>query len=117
MIIYFEDEVISETYQLIPSVHLYIDAGWGFSKCEKFIEKAKCYDKKINGEYKIYTNYLPCLNQASWKINNNHLWETQIFLRDKNNEWKNIQEFTERELRPAYNIMKLYMNGEFMLEV
>ena len=109
MVIYFEDGKLKDgpLYSSRGEV-LKVDAGMGFTKCR---EKLEYIDNNFPFDVIVYTNSLDAFsNYWSWdekaKI-------PQIYLRNENNEWRNIIHFTDRELRRSINLSRLYINGEF----
>lgn len=85
-----------------------IDAADGYSNCEYALEKLR----KENKDAIVYTNYVRALsNFYAW---NDDLKVPEIYLRaGYNNAFIRIDKLTDRELRPAHNIEKMYVNHAF----
>lgn len=112
IIIYFEDGPLDfET----PSDIIKLDASMGFSYCEGVLENARIASKGNRSKYFIiYTNYLAALNPLfTW---NEESKMHQVLIKLSSGEWRLIQDLTQRELRPAHNIEKMYIAGEFRLQ-
>ena len=112
MIIYFEDGDITNeaVYSTTGEELIKVDAGMGFTHCRN---RLKWIDDNFPFDTKVYTNSLDAFsNYWCWDEQNKI---PQIYIRNKNNEWKNITHFTNRELRRAMNLEKLYINGEFAI--
>ena len=59
----------------------------------------------------IYTNSIFAFcNTYAW---DNELNRPEIYIRDSSGEFKNITEFTGRQLKEGHNLAKLYIAGEF----
>ena len=106
MIIYFEDDTLSDIINMPKCLH--IDAGLGYSHCIKLLEYFKKY-YPFNTE--IYTNFLGAFSN-SW------CWDEEkkmpmIYIRNEYGDWTNITNMTDKELHKAHNLEKLYVNGAF----
>ena len=105
MILYFEDGPLYETKVIYD---VYIDAGDGFSSCRRRFENVnKTYEKNV----RVYTNSL-------YGFSNYFCWDEEkkkpmIYIRDEKLNWTLISELTDRELRIAHNLEKMYVNGIF----
>ena len=110
MIIYFEDGLIpnEHVYSITDKELIKIDARLGFTDN---YNKLVAIEAEKDFDTEIYTNSVVALsNRWCWDKENKI---PQLYIRNKNNEWKNIVYFTDRELRQGHNIMTIYMNGEF----
>ena len=109
MIIYFEDgPIANESIFLETGAMIKVDAGMGYSNCRRQLRNI---DKNFSFDTKVYTNSLDAFS-------NYWCWDDEkkmpmIYIRDEYGEWKLISEFTDRELRMAHNLEKLYVNGAF----
>ena len=68
---------------------------------------------RVAPQFTVYTNYLGALCfDYSWDRENN---KCNAYIRSPEDHmtWVNIQDLTNRELRFAHNIPKMYMAGEF----
>lgn len=85
-----------------------IDAEDGYSNCEYVLEKLR----KENYDAIVYTNYVRALsNFYAW---NDELKVPEIYLRaGYNNAFIRIDKLTDRKLREAHNIEKMYVNNAF----
>lgn len=110
MIVYFENgklnynRIFLETGENI----IKIDAGNGYNSCRR---KLRYIQENFPFDTKVYTNSLDAFSNF-W------CWDDEkkmpiIYIRDKNERWKLICEMTDRELRVAHNLEKLYVNGAF----
>ena len=117
MIIFFTDgELINDVCQSAANeverndidMVFYIDAGEGPTKCYAQLDAAKEFDK--NYKVLVLTNFLGALSGTySW---NDFLGIHNILFPIKG-RWSLVQNFTERELRRAHNIGKMYVAGSF----
>lgn len=103
MKIYFEDGKIDNP----PFCDYAIDAAEGvranISKLDIIKEKEP--------DAVIYTNSIFAFcNTYAW---DNELNRPEIYIRDSSGEFKNITEFTGRQLKEGHNLAKLYIAGEF----
>ena len=103
MIIYFEDGKL-----LDHTCDFSLDAGNGYSHCRTMLWHIF---KNFPFETTVYTNSLDAFS-AGW------CWDhdkniPMIYIRDENKEWKLISEMTDRELRYAHNLERMYRNCEF----
>ena len=108
MIVYFEDGPLNFNASFEITKHIEIDAGIGYSNCHRKLLYIK---DKFPFNTKVYTNSLDAFSNF-W------CWDDEkktpmIYIRDKNNEWKLIQELTDKELHEVHNLEKLYVNGAF----
>lgn len=107
MQIYFEDDVLIELEDFDRDSYYKIDATLGPSYCLKELDWYKKYSSKTI----IYTNFLQALSfDYSWDKDKN---ECAAYIRNSNGDWTNIQKLTDKELRFAHNIPKMYIAGEF----
>lgn len=108
MKIYFEDGQLHNT---IPKEYgeetVRIDAANGPTVC---INELGFYTRH-KPNCSIYTNYLGAMSfDYSWNKEEN---KCDCYIRNKNNDWTNLQDLTNRQLRFARNIPKMYLAGEF----
>lgn len=110
MIVYFENGEITNAvlYSETGEEIIKIDAGMGFSHCRK---RLNYINNNLPFNTKVYTNSLDAFS-------NTWCWDNEgkmpmIYIRNKNNKWTLISELTTRKLRPAINLEKLYVSGEF----
>ena len=107
MRVYFEDDVLIELEDLYRDSYHKIDATLGPSRCLKELH----WYKKYSPDAIIYTNFLNALSSDfSWDTVNN---KCAAYIRNSQGVWTNIQELTDKELRFAHNIPKMYLAGEF----
>lgn len=111
MIVYFEDGSINNKnmpVNLESDVCFLVDAGMGFSDCRRMLRNI---DKNFSFDTKVYTNSLDAFS-------NTWCWDEEkkipmIYVRNENDKWQLISELTEKELRRAHNLEKLYVGGMF----
>ena len=69
------------------------------------------YYKEKHPNCVIYTNAIFAFsNKYAW---NSKLKVPEIYIRDEDDVWTRIDELTNRELRQAHNLAKMYIAGEF----
>lgn len=106
MRIYFEDGKLERANSIDFRYHYMVDAGWGFTQNESMLEFIKLTD---NNAF-VYTNSLIALN-------NKFAWNEELGVPDiymfRDDKFVRIDKLTDRELRIAHNIEKMYVNGEF----
>ncbi len=110
MIVYFEDGRLDHygASLEIGEDLIKIDAGIGFSNCRRKLRHIK---DNYSFNTKVYTNSLDAFsNFWCW---DNEKKMPMIYIRDKDRKWKLIWEMTDRELRMAHNLEKMYVNGAF----
>ena len=110
MIIYFEDGSITNEslYSVTGEEIIKVDAAQG---CTSNYNRLVAIEKERDFDTRIYTNSLVALsNRWCWDEVNNI---PQLYIRNQNEEWENITHFTEKEIRYAHNLEKLYMGGTF----
>ena len=112
MIIFFEDGPL--VYPCPTSLWangiepINVDAGMGYRHCRN---RLKYIDENYPFNTEVYTNSLDAFsNYWCWDEEKNI---PMIYIKDKNNNWKLINELTTRELRRGLALEKLYTNGEF----
>lgn len=109
MIVYFEDGyIMNESIAIETGAFIKIDAAMGHSNCRRSLRYIK---DNHPFDTKVYTNSLDAFSNF-W------CWDEgkktpMIYIRDEHGKWKLIQEMTDRELRAAHNLEKLYVNGAF----
>ena len=108
MKIYFEDGHLIADY-LLPFEHFYkVDAKYGPKHNHELLTDIREKDASAI----IYTNSLLALsNEYAW---NEELKVPEIYIRaGEHMNFHRIDELTERELRFAHNICKMYLAGSF----
>lgn len=112
MIVYFEDDSILDKDNPINTDDnrgfIRVDAGMGYSHCRSKLRHIKDI---YPFDTKVYTNSLDAFSNF-W------CWDDEkkmpmIYIRDIYGSWKLIAELTDKELRVAHNLEKLYVNGVF----
>lgn len=108
MKIYFEDDKLIDATQVPLDFFIRIDAAEGPRENKQDLEYAMEYHPKTP----IYTNSLIALsNEYAW---NEELGVPEIYIRaGEHMHFHRIDELTERELRFAHNICKMYLAGSF----
>lgn len=90
-----------------------LDATVGVTHCKESLDKYKEFDDvvhKENGRHIVlYTNCILALNSRYTWDDDSKMYH--LYLRDSNGQWRNVKEFTHRELRYAHNLMKMYLAG------
>lgn len=109
MKIYFEDgELVNSKYLPFNDYYRKVDAKYGPKQNRSDLDEIKEYDC----ECCVYTNSLIALsNEYAW---NEALSVPEIYIRaGEHMNFHRIDELTERELRFAHNICKMYLAGSF----
>ena len=107
MKIYFEDGVLRSISDVDDNIDIMLDAKYGYSYCDCTLYKLK----QDGYHYTVYTNAITALrNEFAW---NNELKVPEIYIRNKDGIFTRIDKLTNRELREAHNIMRMYIAGEF----
>ena len=71
--------------------------------------------KQTNNRAVVYTNQITALsNEYAW---NNELKAPEIYIRNKDGIFTRIDNLTNKILREAHNIMRMYIAGAFRNEV
>ena len=109
MIVFFEDGPISHNSLSFGGKEaIKVDAGEGYSVCRKRLNEIK---KNYPFNTYVYTNSLDAFsNFWCW---DNEKKKPMIYIRDEKLNWTLIDELTDRELRIAHNLEKMYVNGIF----
>ena len=106
MKIYFEDGKLERPNSIDFKYNYIIDAGWGFTHNISMLD----FIMSTYSSASIYTNSLVALNNRyAW---NKELGVPEIYLW-KNDKFIRIDQLTNRELREAHNLEKMYISGEF----
>ena len=106
MKIYFEDGELHRPNNIDFKYKYIVDAGSGYSNNDALLRVIKFTDNDAS----VYTNSLVALdNGFAW---NEELKVPEIYL-VRDDKFIRIDELTEKELRKAHNIMKMYMAGVF----
>lgn len=105
MKIYFEDGKLNANTEVSP--RYIVDASNGYSENKRELDRIKENDYNST----VYTNQIIALsNEYCW---NENLGVPELYLRVSNGKFKRADELTDRELRQAHNLEKLYVNGGF----
>ena len=109
MKIYFENGKLKDVTTEIPyEINLELDAKYGFSFCDMVLWKLK----QTNNRAVVYTNQITALsNEYAW---NNELKAPEIYIRNKDGVFTRIDNLTNKMLREAHNIMRMYIAGAFI---
>lgn len=106
MRVYFEDSYLTTPTDIEGLYHT-VNAAYGPSACFRDLYWYKEHEPEVT----IYTNFINALSfDFSWDMVKN---ECAAYIRNSNGEWTNIQDMTDRELRFAHNVPKMYIAGEF----
>ena len=106
MKIYFEDGEISNYTPLVDGI--IIDARYGFYDNYR---RLKLIDDSKDSDAVVYTNSLVALdNDWCW---NEKEHRPELYFRDIAGVWKNCTELTDKEIRRAHNLEKMYIAGSF----
>lgn len=110
MVVYFEDGSITNTavFDENDNELIKVDAGMGYSYCRRQLRYIK---DNYPFDTKVYTNSLDAFSNF-W------CWDDEkkmpmIHIRDRSGQWRLISDMTDKELRMAHNLEKLYVNGIF----
>lgn len=109
MIIFFEDGRLRDS-SLLPFDYEYeIDAKDGYSSN---LEELNNIKEITTSSDIIYTNSLVALdNRYCWNV---RLGVPELYIRaGENQEFVRVDKLTNKELREAHNLFKMYKNGEF----
>lgn len=112
MKIFFEDGHLSSTAtsQISTTLNInnsridFLSADDGYTSNEIILHS-------LPADTILYTNSLVALSPTyCW---NSETHQPDLWVRNHAGEWIRCTELTEKELRPAHNLMKMYMAGEF----
>lgn len=109
MKIYFEDGKLKKNIcdEIPYELNLFLDATYGYEYCDNLLYKMKRYNKDAI----VYTNVITALrNEYAW---NKELKVPEIYIRNKDGIFTRIDKLTNKELREAHNIMRMYIAGVF----
>ena len=108
MKIYFEDGELGCTNQLPVSCCVIVHAGSGVGTNIRVLDDIMNYDPNAT----VYTNsILAFSNQYAW---NEELQAPEVYIRaGVKREFTRIDKLTEREIRRAHNLAKMYLAGTF----
>lgn len=109
MKIYFEDgHLVLGRYA--PDFNFVVDAEHGYSNNKKYLD----FLQNTVPDCSVYTNSLVALdNRYCW---NDALRVPGLYLRaGEENEFKRVDELTDKELREGHNLLALFCNGGFYL--
>lgn len=117
MMIYFEDGELTciEDLPYYENIYIKVDAAKGFSHCKNILDTFKENEERLKFPIIVYTNSLLALN-------NDYAWNDEynvpeIYIRDKRRDFTRIDKLTQKALRKAHNIGKMYIAGAFRNEV
>lgn len=108
MKIYFEDGRLELKNEPTVAYDCIIDAADGMTANETMFE----YMHRVHPDCNVYTNSIIALN-------NKYCWSDKLgvpelyFRVDKGFPWIRVDKLTDRELRPAHNLLKMTQGGEF----
>ena len=110
MKIYFEDDQLCLVNS--PNGAKIVDAQYGYYDNYRRLE---LFNKTSNNDTIIYTNSLVALN-------NDYCWNEdkkccELYLRNIAGEWKPCQSLTDKEIRKAHNLEKIYRAGSFAVKL
>lgn len=106
MKVYFEDGKLREGGVKEVNANASLSADYGISACYEWLNAMN----EMHPDYIIYTNCIFALESPyNWDQDEEY---HQVYLR-RNNNWILIKDLTERELRFAHNIPKLYVANAF----
>lgn len=108
MKLYFEDGRLEPKDDLTVAYDFIVDAAEGMTANEVMFERI--YKKHPHSH--VYTNSLIALdNKYCWS---SELGVPELYFRvGKGFPWIRVDELTDRELRPAHNLLKMVRGGEF----
>lgn len=108
MKIYFEDGELINNNQLSIIPDYRIDAKYGYTNCDEQLEDIMTFKP----DAVIYTNHIGAFsNIYAW---NEKLKVPEIYIRaGEHMVFTRIDELTDRELRFAHNLSKMYIAGSF----
>lgn len=108
MVIYFKDGLLDD--ENIPECDFTVEAGFGISSCKACFRCIRTHMPNST----VYTNSILALDSMNcWDEKSQQF---SLYLED-GSDWKPIDNFTNRTLRPGSNLKHLYLNGEFEKEV
>lgn len=106
MKIYFEDGELFRPNSIDFTYHYIVDARYGYTKNISLLNHIKDFDS----DGIVYTNSIIALN-------NHYAWNNEMNVPDiyiiKEDEFIRIDKLTNKALRKAHNIMKMYIAGAF----
>ena len=106
MKIYFEDGRLTRPNSLDFKYGYIVDARDGFTQNDKMLDFIKFTDNNAS----VYTNSLVALdNRLAW---NEELGVPEVYM-VRDDKFVRIDKLTNRELRRAHNLKKMYIAGEF----
>lgn len=112
MTIYFEDGKLIENCDIPAPGYCFVDATNGPSYCEAILRNEKWEEDSLDIAGIVYTNYVGATDGTySWDAKKGY---HDLYLRDKDEKWRLIQTFTEKELRMAHNIPHMYLAETFV---
>lgn len=112
--VYFYDgillpEHINPVYNAAPNGILMLHGRYGFK--ENYIDycREKCFNQEHGMPLYIVTNMPYFLEKAYWN-NKTNLFNAYIWS-EEDGCYRNVQEYTEKELRAGHNLHMIYVNG------
>lgn len=111
--IYFEDGQLRknpEDYGVPKDAHV-IDASEGYSNNKFELKEMLSLDELNECDIIVYTNSIAALsNDYCWSSESN---APELYLRTLDNKFMRVDQLTDKEIRKAHNLMKMYMNRAF----
>lgn len=113
MKIYFEDGELMREVQTAIGALFRVDGALGFSRNKEVLDIYNEYYKNTGKDVIIYTNSLVALsNKYCW---NDDLKVPELYIRPGagRKDFVRVDKLTNRALRQAHNLRKMYMANEF----
>ena len=110
MKIYFEDGELSLCKSVLNAT--FIDAGYGFYDNYR---RLKLLNDSKGADAVVYTNSLVALS-SDWCWNEKD-HRPELYLRNIGGEWTICTELTDKEIRRAHNLEKMYVAGSFQTQL
>lgn len=108
MKIFFEDGILRDSSQLPFTCYVVVNASCGVSRNIAVLDELACSEPDAI----VYTNSIFAFsNVYAWNDESN---VPEIYIRSgENTEFTRIDKLTEKELRYAHNLAKMYVAGSF----
>lgn len=113
-VFFVDNELMQEhlvpVYNMAPGGVLVLDGRFGFK--ENYIDycREKCFNQEHGAPLYIVTNMPYFLEKAYWS-NKINLFYAYIWS-EEDECYRNVQSYTDRELRAGHNLHSLYINGD-----